>query len=208
MSQRWHQKAIKAAQLQDELATLVLFDKVKAGFFGTGGIARQFVGNMFKLATDFFMDARLYEAQLDFTDMEAFCDIVTGLQVRVDALLGQAAALEDMYQHSKSSFDNILVTMRQEIHNFANQASLLCNEYKCHLFNRIAQDHVYMDVTPFVSNIIQNVCTLDALLTSHSLGWSVVPLLIIMAPILTETTAMPCHVEFMQYLTEWSLHVK
>ena len=36
-----------------ELATLVLFDKVKAGFSGTGGVAWQFVGDMSKLATDF-----------------------------------------------------------------------------------------------------------------------------------------------------------
>ena len=48
-----------------ELAALALFDKVKAGFSGTGGVARQFVGNMSKLATDFFMDTRVYEAQLD-----------------------------------------------------------------------------------------------------------------------------------------------
>ena len=45
-----------------ELATLALFDKVKAGFSGTGGVARQFVGDMSKLATDFFMDTRVYEA--------------------------------------------------------------------------------------------------------------------------------------------------
>ena len=44
-----------------ELATLALFDKVKAGFSGTGGVARQFVGDMSKLAIDFFMDARVYE---------------------------------------------------------------------------------------------------------------------------------------------------
>ena len=42
-----------------ELAALALFDKVKAGFSGTGGVALQFVGDMSKLATDFFMDARM-----------------------------------------------------------------------------------------------------------------------------------------------------
>ena len=51
-----------------ELAALALFDKVKAGFSGTGGVARQFVGDMSKLATDFFMDTRVYEAQLDSAD--------------------------------------------------------------------------------------------------------------------------------------------
>ena len=51
-----------------ELATLALFDKVKAGFSGTGGVAWQFVGHMSKLATDFFMDTRVYEAQLDSTN--------------------------------------------------------------------------------------------------------------------------------------------
>ena len=55
-----------------QLAVLVLFDKVKAGFSGTGGVPWQFVVNMSKLATDFFMDARVYEAQLDSTDSEAF----------------------------------------------------------------------------------------------------------------------------------------
>ena len=43
-----------------ELEALALFDKVKAGFSGTGGVAWQFIGNMSKLATDFFMDARVY----------------------------------------------------------------------------------------------------------------------------------------------------
>ena len=65
-----------------------------------------------------------------------------------------------------------------------------------------------MDVTPFVSNVIQNVCTFDALLTSHHLEWSIVPLQILMALILMEATATPCHLEFVQYLTEWSLHVQ
>ena len=57
------------------------------------------------------MDARVYEAQLDSTDTEVFHSVVLGLQERVDALLGQAATLEDAYQHSKALFDNILVTM-------------------------------------------------------------------------------------------------
>ena len=192
-----------------ELATLALFDKVKAGFSGTGGVARQFVGDMSKLATNFFMDARVYEAQLDSANSEAFHSAVLGLQEKVDALLRQAAALEETYKHSKVLFDNILATMRQEIHNFANQAShCLCNEYKRHSFDRIAQDHPHMDVMPFVSNVIQNVCTFDTLLTSHQLGWSVVPLQILMVPILTEAAAMPCHLEFVQYLTDWSLHVQ
>ena len=192
-----------------ELATLALFNKVKAGFSGTGGIAWQFVGDMSKLATDFFMDARVYEAQLDSADSEAFHSTLLGLQEKVYSLLRQAAALEKTYKHSKASFDNILATMHQEIHDFANQVSHhLCNEYKCHLFDRIAQDHPFMDVTPFVSNVIQNVCTFDALLTSHQLGWSVVPLQILMVPILMEAAATPCHLEFVQYLTEWSLHVQ
>ena len=144
-----------------ELAALALFEKVKAGFSGTGGVAQQFVLDMFKLATDFFMDARVYEAQLDSTDTEAFHSAVLGLQERMDALLGQAAALEDAYQHSKASFDNILATMHQEIHDFANLVSRhLCNEYKHRSFNRIAQDHTYMDITLFVSNVIPNVCIL------------------------------------------------
>ena len=61
---------------------------------------------------------------------------------------------------------------------------------------------------PFMSNVIQNVCTFDTLLTSHQLGWSVVPLQILMVPILTEATATLRHLEFVQYLTEWSLHVQ
>ena len=63
-----------------ELAMLALFDKVKAGFSGSGGVARQFVGNMSKLATDFFMEARVYEAQLDSVDSEVFHAAVLGLQ--------------------------------------------------------------------------------------------------------------------------------
>ena len=192
-----------------ELAALALFDKVKAGFSGTGGVARQFVGDMSKLATDFFMDIRVYEAQLDSADSEAFHSAVLGLQEKVDSLPRQAAALEEMYKHSKSSFDNILATMHQEIHDFTNQVSChLCNEYKRRSFNRIAQDHPFMDVTPFMSNVIQNVCTFDALLTSHQLGWSVVPLQILMAPILMEAAATPCHLEFVQYLTEQSLYIQ
>ena len=89
-----------------ELAVLVLFDKVKAGFSGTGGIARQFVSDMSKLATDFFMDARVYEAQLDSTDTMAFHSVVVGLQEKVDTLFGQAGTLEDTYKHSKVSFDS------------------------------------------------------------------------------------------------------
>ena len=49
-----------------ELAVLALFDKMKAGFSGTGGVAQQFIGNMSKLATDFFMDARVYESPVRF----------------------------------------------------------------------------------------------------------------------------------------------
>ena len=192
-----------------ELATLALFDKVKAGFSSTGGVARQFVGDMSKLATDFFMDARVYEAQLDSADSEAFHSAVLGLQEKVDSLLRQAATLEEAYKHSKTLFDDILATLHQEIHDFANQASChLCNEYKRHSFNRIVQDHPFMDVTPFMSNVIQNMCTFDTLLTSHQLGWSTVPLQILMAPILTEAAATLCHLEFVQYLTEQSLHVQ
>ena len=132
-----------------------------------------------------------------------------GLQEKVDSLLRQAAALEEMYKHSKVSSDNILATMHQEIHDFANQASnRLCSKYKCRSFDRIVQDHPFMDVTPFVSNVIQNVCTFDALLTSHQLGWSVVPLQILMVLILMEAAATPCHLEFVQYLTKQSLHVQ
>ena len=192
-----------------ELATLALFDKVKAGFSSTGGVAWQFVGDMSKLATNFFMDARVYEAQLDSTDTEVFHSAVLGLQEKVDSLLRQAATLKEAYKHSKTLFDDILVTLHQDIHDFANQVShRLCNEYKCHSFNRIVQDHPFMDVTPFVSNVIQNVCTFDALLTSHQLGWSMVPLKILMVPILMEAAAMLCHLEFVQYLTERSLHMQ
>ena len=75
------------------------------------------------------MDTRVYEAQLDAADTEAFHSTVVGLQEKVDALLRQAGAQEDAYKHSKASFDNILATMHQEIHNFANQASRhLCNK--------------------------------------------------------------------------------
>ena len=130
-----------------ELASLALFNKVKAGFSSTGGVARQFVGDMSKLATNFIMDARVYEAQLDSTDTEAFHSAVLGLQEKVDSLLRQAATLEEAYKHSKMSFDDILATLHQEIHDFANQVSrCLCNEYKCCLFNRIAQDHPFMKV--------------------------------------------------------------
>ena len=80
-----------------ELAALALFDEVKTGFSCTGGIARQFVSDMSKLATDFFMDARVYEAQLDSADTEAFHSTVVGLQEKVDALLGQAGTLVDAY---------------------------------------------------------------------------------------------------------------
>ena len=192
-----------------ELATLVLFDKVKADFSGTGGVAWQFIGDMSKLTTDFFMDARVYEAQLDSADTEAFHYTVLGLQEKVDTLLEQAVTLEDTYQHSKALFDNILVTMRLEIHDFTNQASRhLCTEYKRHSFDRIAQDHTYMDIMPFVSNVIQKVCTFDAFLTSHQLGWLIVPLQILMAPILMEAASTLCHLEFVQYLTEQSLHVQ
>ena len=65
-----------------------------------------------------------------------------------------------------------------------------------------------MDVTLFMSNVIQNVCTFDALLTSHQLGWSMVPLQILMVLILMEAAATLCHLEFVQYLTEWSLHMQ
>ena len=186
-----------------ELATLALFNKVKAGFSGTGGVTWQFVGNMSKLATNFFMDTRVYKAQFDSADTEAFHATVLGLQEKVDSLLRQAAAFEEAYKHSKMSFDDILVTLRQEIHDFTHQASRhLCNKYKHCSFNRITQDHPFMDVTPFMSNVIQNVCTFDALLTSHQLGWSTVPLQILMVPILMEAAAMLCHLEFVQYLTE------
>ena len=125
-----------------ELAALALFDKVKAGFSGTGGVARQVVGNMLKLATNFFMDARVYEAQLDSPDTEPFHTAVLGLQEKVDSLLRQAAALEEAYKHSKMSFHDILATLHQEIHDLANQAlRCLCNEYKRRSFDRIAQDH-------------------------------------------------------------------
>ena len=192
-----------------ELAALALFDKVKAGFSSTGGVAQQFVGDMSKLATNFFMDARVYKAQLDSADTEAFHTAVLGLQEKVDSLLRQAATLEEAYKHSKTLFDDILATLCQEIHDFANQASChLCNEYKCCSFDRIAQDHPFLDVTPFMSNVIQNVCTFDTLLTSHQLGWSTVPLQILMALILTEAAATPCHLEFVQYLTDQSLHVQ
>ena len=106
-----------------ELAVLALFNKVKAGSSGTGSVAQQFVGDMSKLATDFFMDARVYEAQLDSADTEAFHSAVLGLQEKVHLLLRQAAALEETYEHSKASFDNILATMHQEIHDFAHQVS-------------------------------------------------------------------------------------
>ena len=66
-----------------ELATLALFDKVKAGFSSTGGVAWQFVGDMSKLATNFFMDTRVYKAQLDSADTEAFHSAVLGLQEKV-----------------------------------------------------------------------------------------------------------------------------
>ena len=192
-----------------ELATLALFNKVKAGFSSTGGVARQFIGNMSKLATDFFMDARVYEAQLDSTDTEAFHSAVLGLQKKIDSLLRQAATLEEAYKHSKTSFDDILVTLHQEIHDFTNQALRhLCNKYKCCSFDRIAQDHPFMDITPFMSNVIQNMCTFDTLLTSHQLGWSTVPLQILMVPILMEAAATPCHLEFVQYITERSLHMQ
>ena len=136
-----------------ELATLSLFDKVKAGFSGTGGVARQFIGDMFKLATDFFMDTRMYEAQLDSTDTEAFQTAVAGLQDRVNELLQQATILEDKYQHSKASFDTILVNMHQEICKFANQESRrFCNKYKCCTFDWIALDHAY--ITHFLKTVI------------------------------------------------------
>ena len=46
-----------------ELAALALFDKVKAGSSGPGGVTWQFVGDMSKLTTDFFMDTRVYNTQ-------------------------------------------------------------------------------------------------------------------------------------------------
>ena len=65
-----------------------------------------------------------------------------------------------------------------------------------------------MDVTLFMSNVIQNICTFDALLTSYQLEWSIVSLQITMAPILMEAASTPCHLEFVEYLTEQSLHMQ
>ena len=126
-----------------ELATLALFDKVKAGFSSIGDVTWQFVGDMSKLATDFFMDARVYEAQLDFADTEAFHSAVLGLQEKVDSLLRQAAALEETYKHSKVSFDNILATMCQEIHDFANQACVM-NTNAAHSTGLHKTTHLWM----------------------------------------------------------------
>ena len=47
---------------QIQLMSLALLDKVKEGFSGTSGVAKEFVTEMSKLAVDFFMDARGYEA--------------------------------------------------------------------------------------------------------------------------------------------------
>ena len=190
-----------------ELTTLALLDKVKAGFTGTGSIAKEFMNDVSKLTTEFFMDAWVYKVQLDSGDTQVFHTAVEGLQERVAKLICHAGDLEVTYEHSKASFDTILKNMHQEVPNYAIKASWhYCDEYKCQTFDRIMEDHAYMDVTPFVANIVQNICTLKVLLTSHQLGWSVVPLQIMMAPVLME--AMPSHLEFIQYLTEQSLCVQ
>ena len=119
-----------------ELTTLVLFNKVKAGFSGTCSVARDFVSNMSKLMTDFFMEAWVYEVHFDSADSWAFHTAVEGLQDGVNELLCQAAILEDMYQHSRASFDTILSTMCQEVQNFTVQVSQhLCDEYQCRTFD-------------------------------------------------------------------------
>ena len=41
---------------------LTLFDKIKAGFSGTSGMTKEFITDMLKLATDFFMDTWEFEA--------------------------------------------------------------------------------------------------------------------------------------------------
>ena len=119
-----------------KLTALVLFDKVKAGLSGTCGVARDFVSDISKLMTDFFMEAWVYEVHFDSADSRALHTAVEGLQDGVNELLCQAAILEDMYQHSKVSFDTILSTMCQEDHNFTIQVSRhLCYEYQCRTFD-------------------------------------------------------------------------
>ena len=54
--------------------------------------------------------------------------------------------------------------------------------------------------------MLSRTCAL--LMPFHHLGWSVVPLQIMMVPILMEAAATPCYLEFVQYLIEWSLHVQ
>ena len=63
-----------------EKTALTLFDKVKEGFFCTGSITKDFVTDMSKQATNFFMDAWEFKAQLDTTDTQALCTALEGLQ--------------------------------------------------------------------------------------------------------------------------------
>ena len=100
--------------------------------------------------------------------------------------------------------------MCKEVCDFVLKASKqYCEVYKCQTFDRIAEDHAFMDVTPFVSVIVQNICTLEALLASHQVGWLTVPLQIMMVPVLlTEVTAVPSHLEFIHYFMQWSLHIQ
>ena len=140
--------------------------------------------------------------------MQAFNTALEGLWERVAELICQANTLEVVCENSRVSFDTMLNNTHQEIQRYVCRASKHhCKEYKCKIYDQIAGDHTFMDVMPFVSVVIHNICTLKVLLASHQVEWSTVPLQIMMAPMFMDVVAVPSHLEFVQYFTQWSLHV-
>ena len=182
-----------AAGLDTDYAqsSLMLLSKIQEGFTVTGGVAKTFVENMTALAIKFFQDAQKHKAKITSPDAIVFRQGLEKIREQAMDLIKAAEELEVGYDNSRAEFNSILKKTMKAVRRYVNKA---------YDFNLCSYKQV--NVGMFVPIIIQNSCTHMALLISHCLSQSIVPIQVTMAPLLLDAQAASGQMQFVHYLSE------
>ena len=185
-----------------EETSMAMLDRILSGFKRSGGHAREYIHETTTIAINFFSRAMDMEAELESSEALKFCAAVNGMKESIQDLVQQTALVEESYEDAAAQFDNILLSILDELKEFVEaQGEEQRQEYISKCLDQIRGIHGSLDGTQFIPMVVTNATTHHALALNQRVNQSQIPLQIMISPMRTQATTMGAGLKFVEFLS-------
>ena len=185
-----------------EETSLAMLDRILSGFKRSGGHTREYIYETAAITINFFSRAGDMEAELESSKALKFREVVNGMKESIRDLIKQTALAEESYENAAANFDNILASVLDEVKEFVESHGEEQHQaYISRSMEQIRGVHGSLDGTQFIPLVMTNATIHHALVMSHRVNQSQVPLQIMMSPMRTQAATMGARLKFIEYLS-------